>query len=412
VVVRAMPVAGPSTPVRYMGTKRSLSPLVREQILSLCPRRHVADLFSGMGSVAASLAPKQPVLVNDALSFTSVFARARFLDYEAAPADSVLRALTGPFAECHAYLRERFGRRLSRERRALEAGAPALQEHIATSPHVGNSRRWRTMGVQASQQLGIERYCLTTLYFSASYFSTRQAIELDALRYAIDSSGFVGPPRDRLLAAWLSSAALLMNTPGHSAQYLKPNNAQMAVRIRRQWERSAWATFSERLSSLGPLGDRAWRRANVVTGLDALDLIATDAMKSVSVAYADPPYTKDHYSRFYHVHETLGLYDFPESRGAGRYRDGRFFTSFSHVSSVRQSFDRLLREVSRSGTALVLSYPSDGVLLRTGADLVEMLSTYFRIDRQIAIAAQHSTLGASKGSQQKPTTENLYVCTP
>ena len=29
------------------------------------------------------------------------------------------------------------------------------------------------------------------------------------------------------------------------------------------------------------------------------------------IVYADPPYTRDHYSRFYHVLETISLFDSP-----------------------------------------------------------------------------------------------------
>jgi adenine-specific DNA methylase len=56
-------------PVRYMGTKRALAPLVRELIDDLArPGDRVTDLFSGMGSVASALAPQYSVTTNDLLT--------------------------------------------------------------------------------------------------------------------------------------------------------------------------------------------------------------------------------------------------------------------------------------------------------------------------------------------------------
>lgn len=41
---------------------------------------------------------------------------------------------------------------------------------------------------------------------------------------------------------------------------------------------------------------------------EALDTISEDT----TVVYADPPYTRDHYSRYYHTFETICLRDVPE----------------------------------------------------------------------------------------------------
>jgi adenine-specific DNA-methyltransferase len=67
---------------------------------------------------------------------------------------------------------------------------------------------------------------LTQYYFAAGYFSLRQAMQFDALRYAIDSTLLSDCDRDWALAAWICTAARLANAPGHTAQYLKPNNEQ------------------------------------------------------------------------------------------------------------------------------------------------------------------------------------------
>lgn len=392
-----------------MGTKRSLGPVVREKLLGL-PGGRVADLFSGMGSVAASLASERHILANDTLQFTGCFARARFLESDLPPSETILRTLTPLYLEARRSLRHRYSRRLAAEKKATGGSADDLRIFVDSLPHAGNSPYVRRSAREAADLASLEDYRLATLYFSAAYFSTRQAIELDALRYAIDATDRSNGVRDWLLAAWLSAAGLLINAPGHTAQFMKPNSEAVARRIKAQWGRSVWSTFAQRLPEIRPLGERDWRAGNLVTSEDALDLVDSERLDDVAAVYADPPYTVDHYSRFYHVYETLYLYDFPASGGAGRYRDGRFFTPFSHVGGVENAFHRLVGVLAEREKALVLSYPTKGVLAKAGIALRAVLEEHYPRIREIEVDAHHSTMGASKGEQRKATVEKIYVC--
>jgi adenine-specific DNA-methyltransferase len=403
--------AGPAMPVRYMGTKRALAPLVREMVVDLGTDGRVADLFSGMGSVASSLSPRYPVLTNDTLTFTSAFARARFLNGTRPSATTLRESLLPAFLSARKSLRHRFAERLATERALYDAKDYRLREYVESADHAGTSALLRKEADQARALRRRADYCLTTLYFSAGYFSTSQAIDFDALRYAIDANSSASI-RDWALSAWLSAAALLVNAPGHAAQFLKPTTDEMATRVRRQWRRPAWETFVERLDAITPVGDRQWRAANRVTTEDALDLVASPLLDDVAVVYADPPYTGDQYSRFYHLHETMYLYDFPASTGIGRYRDARFHTTFSMASTVEQAFERLASTLASRGKPLIVSYPANGLLSRVNVNLRRLLNRYYNVQRQLEIDTRHSTLGGSSGSQHKAAKEKLYVCVP
>jgi adenine-specific DNA-methyltransferase len=403
----------PSIPLRYMGTKRSLGPVVRDELLAVSDGR-IADLFCGMGSVAAGLASARPVLANDAAAFAACFARARFLDCERPNESEIVRQLVPLFRDAQALLRRRYVRRLKAERDALSGSASEIRQLMVDTPHAGNSSDVRRSIAQARKLVEPDDYRLATLYFSASYFGIQQAIEIDALRFAIDHLTANQPKgvRDWLLSAWLSAAGGLVNAPGHTAQFLKPTSASVAARVKRQWSRSMWESFVSRLDSQGLQGNRKWRRDNIVTSLDALDLVESDLMDEVTAVYADPPYTVDHYSRFYHVYETLFLYDFPKSIGAGRYRDERFFTSFCRVGEVETAFKRLISAISSHEKPFVMSYPSRGVLGKAGVELRDLLRECFAQVREIQIKMTHSTLGGSTGAQSKRAVEMVYVCRP
>jgi adenine-specific DNA-methyltransferase len=161
-----------------------------------------------------------------------------------------------------------------------------------------------------------------------------------------------------------------------------------------------------------PVGDRLWRSKNRVTSEDALALVDSDLLDDVAVVYADPPYTADQYSRYYHVHETLYRYDFPASTGIGRYRDGRFHTTFSMVSTVEAAFNSMASSLAARKKPLVVSYPANGLLSEAGVNLRRLLTQHYTVRRQVEIETNHSTLGASSGSQQKAAKEKLYVCVP
>jgi adenine-specific DNA-methyltransferase len=395
-------------PIRYMGTKRQLAPTVRKIVDRLRPRGRVVDLFAGMGSVAAALAPRWHVTTNDALSFTSAFSRCRFTRTDPTDVPAALGRLRAAYLQAVTPLRQEYAHRLREERAALESQR-TLTDYMASAPHVGNCRECAAAATRARRAHGPSHYRLVSLYFAGGYFSLAQSVQFDAIRFAIDSAA-EPHERDRALGAWIWAASLVINSPGHTAQYLKPNSKPIAARIGAFWRRDVWDEFKRAFIDLRPHGTAAWRQANDVVVGDAIDFLRSPSATKAGVVYADPPYTKDHYSRYYHVYETLYRYDFPDSKGEGRYPSNRFTTDFSKATGVQKAMETLAERVVGQDAALVLSYPSNGLLHQTGAELLPILRTAFRRVKVSSFAARHSTLGASSGSRVKSATENIYVC--
>jgi adenine-specific DNA-methyltransferase len=85
-----------------------------------------------------------------------------------------------------------------------------------------------------------------------------------------------------------------------------------------------------------------------------------------NTVYADPPYTRSHYSRYYHVLETMALRDRPKislsniqsrfSLSKGIYRDDRFSSSFGVRSKAEHEFEELFALCRANKMNLVLSY--------------------------------------------------------
>ena len=145
---------------------------------------------------------------------------------------------------------------------------------------------------------------------------------------------------------------------------------------------------------------------------DALALLTGGSLESIGLVYADPPYTKDQYSRYYHVYETLYRYDFPGAHGLGRARPDRTSTPFCRKSQVSDAFTHLFTAVAELRVPLILSYPSAGLLASAGASVTSLASPRLCITTTMSFSAEHSTLGASTGRTHKTATENLYVFRP
>lgn len=394
-----------------MGTKRHMADRVRDAIAALGQDGRVVDLFSGMGSVAESLCNTASVVTNDALSFTASLSRARFTGTtRTSSAEDVRDRLKPVYDRVLAALEAKYASELSAEQVALNGDRFALAAYMDCTQHVGNSPQKRRSARAAAEAAGAEHYELASMYFGAGYLSMRQAIELDAIRAAIDGDG-VQTERDWLIGSWIAGASVLLNAPGHTAQFLRPNSVSAHSRIVRTWRRSMWDEFIGALDVVTQVGEESWRADNTVYVGDALDLIGAGELQRIGVVYADPPYTKDQYSRYYHVYETLYRYDYPDSSGAGRNRSDRFTTGFSLKSAVVASFNDLCRNVARMHVPLVISYPSSGLLAHADGEVHAIARSYFANVKTLSSDASHSTMGASKGDSKKPVTENLYVCT-
>ena len=408
------------TRIRYMGNKQQLAGEVAVFCKSMSRERRLVDLFGGMGFVAGAAAESgRNVWVNDVQSYAQLVTRCLISSVEAPPQkDVVPRVLLAGYRRNLEALRERYASELESERRVLSR-ADLVQLRLLQTEwrHAGNSSALAAEVRALRDSQTEEPYRLTTLLFAWGYFGLRQAVELDSIRYAIDHARANEAITDEgaawLRLAWLQTASRLASAPGHFAQFLRPTSDTGARRIIAARRRAAWDSMLDDVAALRPYGDAAWRGRNRILGEDALTIWPTLDLMGVGPAiyYADPPYSKEHYSRYYHVLETLTRYDYPDADGAGRYRSDRFRSTFAIKTEVVHSVRTIAAEVALRDGMLLLSYPSTGLLTgRLGVDPEKLLGEYFD-DVQLAIAreASHSTLGGRHGAAKQSVMEYVWA---
>jgi adenine-specific DNA-methyltransferase len=388
--------------IPYMGTKRHLAPEVA-RLVSTCRAGPMLDAFGGMGAVGAAVATSRQVWVNDIQVFAHWVGKAEFTS-QTAPfsASAAAGMVEAKFEAIHQAIQAPLGAAIKLESEGLYseslAGYLKMQE-----------------GIPDIIKLNASKTDIFSFYYSNNYFGIAQAIEIDALRqsfFILEMAGLITEDSMRWMVIALGRAMLrVSNSPGHFAQFLKAKQTNFK-RLQRQRRRSVWAEWLIAMSELRPIASSEWRSKNRSYNDEAENLIRSmrGSSERPAVIYLDPPYTDDQYSRFYHLFETLALYELGEPTGAGIYRGDRFTADFSLKSKVTSAFKRILEVCREVGADVVVSYPTNGLLKQVGGDAPSIISeVYGNVQLGFSSDYAHSTFGASKGVAKSSAVENIYM---
>ncbi len=403
-----------------MGNKHDIAPFVAEFMRQRRADEPFVDAFCGMCSVGGAIAPtRRRVVCNDIQSFATLVARCLVATPEPPPSPKrLIEALRESYVYNRRRLLERFRDNLAEEDLILgTADAKAYRTAYRRWRHAANTKGIADELTSIAKEGDPRPYRLVSLSFAWGYFGLRQAIAIDSIRYAIDRAREAGrlstAHSDWALVGLLQAASCASASPGHFAQYLRPTSDEGFVRILRQRRRNIWLQFLHEAAEVKPYGNGKWRKQNQVLQSDALTIWEKldELGLANGVVYADPPYSKDHYSRYYHVLETLTRYDHPSAEGKGRYRPDRFVTPFSLKTRVEDAMHEFCGAIGERGLTLILSYPSNGLLNDAcGIDPTELLNEHFaNVELRMRKPTSHSTLGARHGSAHNKVDELLWV---
>lgn len=375
-------------PIHYLGSKLRMLEFIGGTLDSLDPARGtVCDLFSGSGTVSKFLSASRKVVSIDIQEYSRVLCSA-LLNPGAVemPAADFLDAVFS--SENFRALKAAFSGLIEYENRAMDGAKKGSIENLyeiiedgsllkaeeygtsGCSPAFSDVLRKTSLAVGASG-LDVTEKAMVTRYFGGLYFSYEQALQIDAaLETAYQSTQYGTPQRDVAIAAILGATSDIVNTVGKTfAQPLQVRDGSGKLK-----------------GNLLPkiLGDRAmpfferllhWlaKYHQLEPSAAGHEIIKADYRKAleglrgkkVSVIYADPPYTRYHYSRYYHVLETICLRDAPEvsstfanreGMSRGIYRKDRHQSPFSIKTKAPGAFGELFERASAIDAPLVLSY--------------------------------------------------------
>ena len=435
-----------------MGAKGRLVPDISEMIADMTPKGElVFDIFGGTGAVSQSLVSDYTVYANDVQHYSSVVLGATV---EHGPRSSArLRSLLDfekdirpGFDKHKSQLLKVFKGPISEERRglseAMEGRLDVYRNFVRDTPiypcvEKDLTKLWRGAAryltekafAEGALKKGEGPHHLMTSYYQGVYFGLEQAIELDALRVAISEieGHYAARKRRHYLAALLCAASVSTSGTSHFAQprNLKLDRELKAVAKRRVSSISGvMKSYSKGIKEY--LAKTKFQNGNKVYKSDYRSLLSR-VRRRPSTIYADPPYTADNYSRFYHVLEVLARYDYPPllrrrdgQLSKGRYpsREYRFQSGFCAAPKVEDEFRRLARCSSRLGSSLVVSYAlPTGLLFKrfipgcgTEKRALQRFLGLFRERYKRVSLVQRSLMHSGQGDSNHQVTELLVRC--
>lgn len=359
----------------YMGSKTVLSGQLLDVMDALEPPNcTVIDLMCGSGAMSGAFSKRYRTVASDAQSFCRLLGLVQGGGMNLARATGVANQVVSVAREHYEQLPEKLQSRIATEDQLLNSELTDLLRDQFIEDLKSRARDWREgdLGgldnVSKAQRAG----SMFSHLYAGLYFGDRQAAEVDCLRRAIEGIENEMDRKWALGALVCATSSCAFTYGGHFAQPkldIGPEGARRgsiedAVRQRTL---SVTHEFYVRLTSLAEESEMCANPVELVTGPweFALEEAAQRCSGPVCV-YVDPPYTRDEYSRYYHVLETLVRYESQGVSGKGRLpaRDtpGRFASALSGRTKDRMEVEiaKVLAGCLRKGWNCLWSYSDSG----------------------------------------------------
>lgn len=396
-------------PMQYLGSKSRISQWIGDRIFEHFPgTNHIVDLFAGSGVVSIDAITRgATVTANDIQPYAYCVLKALFVSH---------RQNLHNLIE---YLES-----LDVKKELLAGGRNDFDNMLDLEDHYLNDTssdfNWKEYAKFCDNTVLINDnnviadlktfndWNLISKYYANTYFGVRQCLELDMLRELAD--GLDEDLKVQLMGAVISSMTYLVSSTTHLAQYLKISSPKTAKNL---IEKRKGSIIKEAISRLKKLMQFGEKTGNSILNLDYLDALQNKFYSGSTVVYADPPYFKEHYSRYYHLLDTYYFYDFPELTynpringiTTGRYRKDRIVSDFGLKSKVKKAFRNLFKETAKQQLPVVLSYASTSLVKKE--ELVEIGESE---GYQISIFITELMHSGQGKKRNKKVLEYLFIC--
>ena len=361
--------------MKYMGSKlwmlrNGLGHLIHKEIETA---NRFVDLFSGSGAVAQFAAvAEHPIEVRafDLQHFCVALANAVISRDRSLNADSLWR-------RWHS--------------RAVDYLHSEWRYGLAMSSLPPYRKFTRQFVFDMRQQCEHEDGFAVTRAYGGHYFSRGQSLWIDSLRSTI--------PTDEVehavcLASLIQAASQCVASPGHTAQPFQPTRGAKHF-LFESWQQDVPSRTASVLHFLANL------HASKPGGAAVRD--ANDAVQELcpgDLVFLDPPYSDVHYSRFYHVLETIALGRCANVAGVGRYPppSERPRSRYSMKSEALQALDGLLKGIAAKGAAALLTFPEHKCSNGLSGEIVRAAAEKYFDVQCTPVKNRFSTMGGTKST--------------
>lgn len=361
----------------YMGSKAVLASQLLDIVDALeSPGTTMVDLMCGSGAMAAGFARQFPTIASDAQEFCRLLGLVQGGGMTQERGDAIAQHVIHSARRRYKQLPEEIQSLIEEEslllNSELAAGASEallqrLRERLAAWERNGEGSLPR---VEAAHQSGT----LLGHLYGGVFYGDRQAAELDCLRQSIEELPDETDRNWALGALVCAASACAYTYGGHFAQPKLDISETGKARgdiaeALKQRSLSVTHEFFTRFTSLAAESQNIEHAVSLVSGPweNAVSSIAQAKQSGPVCVYIDPPYTRDEYSRYYHVLEAIVRYKPQSVSGKGRLpkrgSDGRYASKFSgrRADLMEQEIARAIRACLELGWNCLWSYSNTGV---------------------------------------------------
>lgn len=148
---------------------------------------------------------------------------------------------------------------------------------------------------------------------------------------------------------------------------------------------------------------------------DANNVVET--VQEMDLVFIDPPYSGVHYSRFYHVLETIARGKCGAVSGIGRYPppEERPRSKYSVGSESREAISDLLKKVAERGGTAIVTFPDKKCSNGISGNILERIAEdhFSKVTRKV-VRGRFSTLGGNGKHREarQPSSELVLLLKP
>lgn len=403
--------------IRYLGIKTKLLEPIKSAIQAVTPKgATVVDLFAGSTTVGQYLINDFIVYANDCQRYSYITAKV-LIEYHSPKIISALskEKLYGEFYyDNYNRLKSIFASPLKQEEILLaDIGDiyygnefDAFTNFFNNSPYYGHTNNKNNSFDDCLNMFSIDNikkykrnpcrfpYMLFCTYYNNPYFSLHQCVEIDSLMYSIQKLLSTNAITEEEYNIYLSFIIYALNLTvisvgDHFAQPQKIKlvsptldaprdsiNIRERKKIISKKRTSVESLITDKLDDF-KLNYVQGNKENKAFCLDFHNMLEGITSSEVTTVYIDPPYTNAHYSRFYHIPETLVLYDYPEIKYFGRYRSDRYQSGFCIKTAAASEFDDMISLCKSKGLNIVISYSDTAQCILKIGEITSICQKYY-----------------------------------
>ena len=368
-------------PIQYLGAKNRVIDSILYESEKYIEKGYVLDLFSGSSIVSQAFSNNgNKVISNDVQKFSGIISKTFLkVDFEPKFLEFNLDVL---FKKSESTYFEIYKDWIKKEEIYLKnRETESLLNLYKSFPLIWNNKKNNSDEINRifskfTTHLNEPAFNIAPLFttiYAGTYFGIKQSIQIDnhrcRLEELLNKNEINSWQYNLVLTSLISVISQIVNSAGkHFAQPIKFENILKNELLESRLYKNRVIDIDTALlenitSNINLIKNNISPTNNIVLSETMKSVINNiNELPKIDLIYADPPYTAQQYSRFYHIPEVLIEYKIPELQihrdkvTTGLYPSDKFKSRFCSMIKAPEAFSDLFKLTKKTESTLLLSY--------------------------------------------------------